>query len=490
MLAVLRCCADDLRSLFSAARAHSRLHQAAVQVTSSIRAVVPQQQHADSVLLYLSNHGQHVHSIDLEGVFGALQRTASLRQLPHGQLQGLSSLKFSKLQLQLLPGDGLEGVFGDALPLKQLKLRSCTFSEDDGLAAALLLLPDLQHLSLVWNSTAEGGYRSSACSTATCSALQGLQHLTYLELADGWLEDEDRPWHLQGVTRLQDLRLETRCGNNISASMLSGLQRLTCLKVISSCNGEQFEPDALTSKTQLQHLEVVACGIPGGSVGIAELLSHLQHLQQLSYLKFQLNYGIGGPGPPAAAYSALTSSSRLQHLEIGYWPVPVGGRLQLFPAGRQLPHLTMLDFGDLDAATVLKGSRLVSCCPALQSLRVTCDHDSSELLGTLTGLSSLCDLGLYHSGGSSPGGLEVVCQLTGLRALDVWDPSEDDGLLQQLTQLKQLTQLNYWCHGDGSPMQVSLHLLAYTHTTWHVTPVAMRLKCACHPSLISKRWDS
>lgn len=106
--------------------------------------------------------------------------------------------------------------------------------------------------------------------------------------------------------------------------MLSGLQRLTCLKVKSSHNGEQFEPDSLAGKNGLQHLEVVACCIPGGSAGIAALLAQLQHLEQLSYLKFQLHYGNGWPSPPAAAYSAWTASSRLQHLEISGWPVHVG----------------------------------------------------------------------------------------------------------------------------------------------------------------------
>jgi hypothetical protein len=89
---------------------------------------------------------------------------------------------------------------------------------------------------------------------------------------------------------------------------------------------------------------------------------------------------------------------------------------------------------------------------------VRCAHSSAKLLGTLTGLSNLHDLGLYHSAGSSSEGLELVCELTGLIDLDLCDPSEDDGLLQQLTQPKQLTQLKYRCR-DGSPMQVSLHLV-------------------------------
>jgi hypothetical protein len=55
LLAVLQCCAaDDRRSLFSAARAHSRLHQAAVLALSSITAVVSHQQQADSVLVYVN----------------------------------------------------------------------------------------------------------------------------------------------------------------------------------------------------------------------------------------------------------------------------------------------------------------------------------------------------------------------------------------------------------------------------------------------------
>lgn len=56
-----------MHSLFSAARAHSRLHQAAVLAASSVKAILKQQQKADSVLRYLANHGQHVDSIDIQG---------------------------------------------------------------------------------------------------------------------------------------------------------------------------------------------------------------------------------------------------------------------------------------------------------------------------------------------------------------------------------------------------------------------------------------
>jgi hypothetical protein len=54
LLRVLQCCAaDDQRSLLSAARAHSRLHQAAVQALSSITLQgVTHQHQADGVLLW------------------------------------------------------------------------------------------------------------------------------------------------------------------------------------------------------------------------------------------------------------------------------------------------------------------------------------------------------------------------------------------------------------------------------------------------------
>jgi hypothetical protein len=68
LLEVLRCCAaDDQRSLFSAARAHSRLHKAAVLALCSVTAAITSQHQMDGVLLYLSKYGQHVDHICLEG---------------------------------------------------------------------------------------------------------------------------------------------------------------------------------------------------------------------------------------------------------------------------------------------------------------------------------------------------------------------------------------------------------------------------------------
>ena len=106
LLAVLQCCAAaNQRSLFSAARAHSRLHQAALLVSRSITLTAQQprrqleyhtfqeeqqhhaaeqqrrqheQQRLDNVLLYLHQQGQRIDRISLS----ALSNTVTIQQLP------------------------------------------------------------------------------------------------------------------------------------------------------------------------------------------------------------------------------------------------------------------------------------------------------------------------------------------------------------------------------------------------------------------------
>jgi hypothetical protein len=68
LLAVLRCLAADRDrwSLFSAARAHSTLHQLSAAALPSID-VDANQQRLASLQLYLRRHGQHINSIELRG---------------------------------------------------------------------------------------------------------------------------------------------------------------------------------------------------------------------------------------------------------------------------------------------------------------------------------------------------------------------------------------------------------------------------------------
>ena len=205
LVAVLRCCAaNDQRSLFSAARAHSRLHKAAVAALSRIALTCSNQQQADGVLAYLGKHGCHVDSVK---ILGDKLCAFDLRQLPPG-LQ-LSSLQLGWCCLQLRPGDGFTSVLGAPAgisALKQLDLSECHLLDrnaDNALAAPLLQLSGLEQLSLC------GLRLRGGLSTAV---LQRMQQLTYLSLQRVGMQgpDETTPLlqPLQALTRLVDLRLD------------------------------------------------------------------------------------------------------------------------------------------------------------------------------------------------------------------------------------------------------------------------------------------
>jgi hypothetical protein len=184
------------------------------------------------------------------------------------------------------------------------------------------------------------------------AVLQRLQQLTYLELAmvklkglDG-VSVIDNPvlQPLQALTRLVDLQLtrilQAPNGRN-SAEMLSGMQHLTRLEL---SHGDYVEPDVLAGKTQLQHLQLHCCNTLQVTAWVAQLLPRLQTLHQLTNLTVGFSWWLKHKDePPAAAYSALTASSKLQHLDIRGCTVPAGVWQHVFPPRRQLPHLRSLN---------------------------------------------------------------------------------------------------------------------------------------------------
>ena len=341
LLKVLQCCAaDDQRSLFSAARAHSRLHEAAVAALSSIAMVIFSPQQLDSVLLYLGKHCRQIDSIDLDakgdGVF-------VLHQLP-ADLQ-LSTLQLEDFHLQLQPCGGFQGVLGAAVEiaaLTQLRLGNCSLLDgEEELAAALAQLPaGLQHLSIdgLWIDDDHPASFPSAVLTP-------LHMLTHLELADVRPTCSDPDGHflqpLQAMTRLVHLRLSTDPpAHTFPASVVSGSLSLTFL-TLSSC---EIEPEILAGKTSLRHVSLSSCSVLGGAPGVRQLLAHLQELQELTQLFMASRFQeIHEDIPPATAFSALTASSKLQHLDLNGCTLPSGVWQHIFPANRQLPHLTSLD---------------------------------------------------------------------------------------------------------------------------------------------------
>ena len=156
----------------------------------------------------------------------------------------------------------------------------------------------------------------------------------------------------------------------------------------------------LAGKTQLQHrnLEI--------SYGGAQLLSDLADLHQLTHLELRYSFDVEHDGnpPPAAAFAALTASSKLQYLHVRYCTLPTGVWQHVFPAGRQLPHLRELCLSGIrdpsigppyNQAPAPHGSLLVNFCPGLHVLRMDCLLYSAALLVPLQGLTQLQAVTLY-----------------------------------------------------------------------------------------------
>lgn len=448
LLSVLQCCAaSGPRCLLSAARTHSRLHQAAGSALSSIAATTTQEQ-LDSLVVYMSKQAQHITTISLVGnrcpPYYGLPR---LLQLPTS-LRQLDSLSLTNLAVQLQPGSGQQGVLHAGTPIRSLRLQRCQLLNGTShLAPALAALPQLQHLSI----TGDGSY-----VMFHGAVLQGLQQLTSLQLSNVQLATKDLMadmQHLAHLTCLQELRLQLVSLDTwtLTAEMVASLQSLTHLQLYGLAHRAKMDAAVLTGKSKLQHLCLKDCGITGGAEGVASLLLELQQLTQLTHLSVQGSIRQPEGGPPAAAYAALTASSRLQHLDMAWCWLPCGVLQHVLPATRQLASLRGLDIRylmirgaqDMQLADI---TRLVSCCPGLQSL-VTYGRLTAELLAPLRSLTGLQGLTVCLVEDEGAG---VLAQMTRLRLLELHlcpqvglqvDPGSVDNVILQLTQLQHLTSL-------------------------------------------------
>jgi hypothetical protein len=248
---------DDPVSLFSAARAHSTLHQVAVLALRSITISIRDQQHADNVLRYLTSiPGQHICSISLGGPKPGrdewdfhVEPAITLQQLPCA----LSSLELNRMGLQLQPHKPRKGADSAVVRPRLKQLRLCDgrlYGGAKGLAAALSKLPGLEHLKIDALRTCA---RSFLLDFPT-NALTPLQQLTYLELACIYVQSPDQAsaplQPLQALAQLADFRVVGGCNDNhhlVLAGMLSGSRGLTRLRCAWAC----IEPDILAGRTQL-----------------------------------------------------------------------------------------------------------------------------------------------------------------------------------------------------------------------------------------------
>jgi hypothetical protein len=130
-----------------------------------------------------------------------------------------------------------------------------------------------------------------------------------------------------------------------------------------------------------------------GDLGASQLLQLLVRLTALRELSLEQ---IGGSWPQqASAYSALTASSSLQQLWVNACQLQGAVWAHVFPVGRQLPQLHVLSAwlnGGSDRASFGSAdiTRLVSCCPGVEDLRIDlCADASLAPLQSLTALTSL-----------------------------------------------------------------------------------------------------
>jgi hypothetical protein len=196
--------------------------------------------------------------------------------------------------------------------------------------------------------------------------------------------------------------------------------------------------------------------VPGGAAAVAQLLLQLQDMTQLTHLDLAQSLGDVDIGiPPAAAFSALMDSSDLQHLNVKHCLLPEGVWRHVFPAGRQLPHMQSVVFGRCEGCrqgvndrqgayrlqTRSSWQQPCQLLPWAADVGHAVPALRQRLLCALPGLSRLTMLRMGDVVGvSGTEALEAVCQLTGLRDLQLISHSEHRGVLL-LTDLKQLTHL-------------------------------------------------
>jgi hypothetical protein len=415
LLAVLQCCAaHNLRTLFSAARADSRLHQADLGALQVLDAPLCKQQQADGLLLFLAEYAEQM---DILSVWKAANAhpytTITLRQLP----RSLPLRALSLRNVRLRPGHAFKGMLGAAVAdLQALLVQDCCLPDwptAQALAAALWQLPALETLSIrglsvdCCDSDCDSDDIGGDFEFPTAAFLQ-MQQLTSLHLAGIGCEgpgDDKGPdlQPLQTLTRLSVLKLGEwdATDSSITANMLSGMQYLTHLEVTDPPRKGVMEPGVLAGKTRLQLLELR--GLRWAAASVTELLSHLPQLQELTHLDLANSMEVREDhGPPAAAFSALTASSKLHFLDGSDNRLPEGIWPHIFPAGGRLPHLETLVITDIQSPSgdwrpPPDGSLLVSCCPGLQDLHMKQLNYTAELLAPLQGLSELHSLWLGHS---------------------------------------------------------------------------------------------
>lgn len=441
--------------LGTCSRVSQKLYRAAAAANEQLEVQLQgSAQRSQAVVQWLQHNGQHVTSLELHGV------AAELTELPCQQLRQLV-VWCGRVQLGRCSSH--PGVLHSCNGLTSLMLFFCEVVDGPKGLSALSAVPALQVLSV-----------SAACSRSDRplhmpgTILQMLTQLKRLDLSGHINVTAESLQHISALQHLQVLNL-TRPSVHLSPSSTPALARVTGLHSLVLSGSRNVADAATLDPALLQHytlsclkLEYVTLsgarrgrdvtGHTGASSG-ASLLSVLG--QQLQLEQMQLS-GVQCEWPTtAAAYTALTASSRRQKLDLRLDGVPAGIWQAVFQPQQQLPHLRDLVLGSWDAedgnglvqnptVTALSStdvSRLVGCCPAVEYLNIQLQPNVQ--LAVLSQLTALRTLYISTSTESSVKSLAGPPALVGLRELWVnISPACSPKALLALTALTQLTDLH------------------------------------------------
>jgi len=219
-----------------------------------------------------------------------------------------------------------------------LKLRYDQVQSDAALQH-LSALSALQHLELNL-----GGLSSQQPAAAALTFLQQLPQLTALHLElnlwHGRMQQQPTGAALNGLQQLPQLTALklSRVPWAIKLRSMPAITVLTALRVLHLEDCASVDPTVLAT-ISLQQL-YLSCRDPWDADGSAALLAAIGHLHEL--VKLELCHNRCWSNPSAAAYSALTASSHLQHLILSGCELPTGAWQQMFPPTRCLPELRHL----------------------------------------------------------------------------------------------------------------------------------------------------
>lgn len=443
----------------------------------------------DNLVGWLTDLGQHVTALSLAKA-GSPEASLRLDQLPCRQLQHLTLSK-SHLSLTAAPDLtsltrlDLGSVIGSGGSASLGLLNSNTYEYYPECFSALTQLTSLQHLHVtaaarsLLDKVIDGGrveFPAGVLSqlvhlthldlnlfAVTAPALDNLTRLSdlqYLSFGDIDSDDEydmeepivtaDACAALSGLQRLTTLTVPG-AGSVLGSSSTPGFTSLTALRKLQLRHGAGLHPSVLSHFTGLQELKLWGAQPhldiyppQRGSGSTQALLAVLPALQQLAQLCL---YTALPDTAPAAQYSALVASSKLQKLLLTGSELPQAAWRAMFEGRRQLPSLKELTMNgwirNSGGSSRLRTQELLSValsCPTLELLCIHGSVDSAADYSVLQPLQHLTQLVTDNISNESAAGLGC---LTSLKQLSVMAPNSltDEGLVH-LTTLARMNTLD------------------------------------------------